>query len=385
MLAPLGKKLAIAAFLAALALPLAAAMASGKFVETVRTAWRQPDAWSHTKEVLRRSTPLWTRAVEGYTRLMYSLGSSPNRNVAVIGRDGFVFLGDDFNRNFSQAIGRRVYSDQEVAEWAQTLALQREWLKTQGSDMMYVVAPAKWSVYPDKLPAWVDGRKAPRTLERLLADPAVHPTLLDVRPNLIRARDGADTYSPLNTHWTDYGALIAWQAIAEALAKRDPKYAGLYVPPYSGVTLSDSDNEFEGLIGLKGNNPWTMPIYRSALPAYQVVDDNGAVLGTYGGARKTDLLDLPRSTRGLGAPLPMRVLVMRDSMGNSLSPFLQAAFGETVQVDHKLGTGNPTDLVPLVRRYHPDLVIYVVTERYLERPNAQVQRWRTLARSASGG
>lgn len=380
------KKFANAAFLMGITLPLLAVMWSGQFVNTLKVAWKSPADWPTAKEVLRRSTPLWLHSVENYTWLMYSLGSSPNQRVAVIGRDGFVFLGDDFNHNFSQATGRWIYSDQQVAEWTQTFALQRAWLKTQGADMTYIVAPAKWSVYPDKLPAWAGRHKPSRTLDRLLADSDVRSTLIDVRPNLIRARDVADTYSPLNSHWTDYGASIAWKAIAEALAKQDAKYAGLYVPPASGVTVRDLDNEFEWLIGLKDSNPWTMPVYKAALPAYQVIDDNGNVLNTYGGAHKTDLLDLPRSTRGLGAPLPLRVLVMRDSMGNSLSPFLQAAFGETIQIDHKLGTARqPTDLVPLVRKYRPDLVMYIVTERYLERPNAQVQRWRTLMGSAPAG
>lgn len=375
------KKAINIAFVVGIFLPLMAAVTSGKLVGAIKTAWLSPQDWPREKEVLRRSTPLWVKAVENYTLAMYALGTTSNPGAAVVGQDGFVFLGDDFNHNFSQAIGRRVYSEHETSDWLEVLRLQQAWLKGRGADVLFVVAPAKWSIYEDKLPGWVEKHQVHRSFDQLLAKRGDLP-LLDVRQELRDARRSTETYSPLNSHWTDYGAMIAWKRIGATLADLNPRMKGLYVPEYAGVVTEDAANEFDSMLGLKKKNPWTMPVYTSALPPYEVLDDQGNVTATLGGAEKTDLLYLPRRTRGGSKALPLKVLVMRDSMGNSLSPFFQAAFAETIQVDHRLGTpASATDLVPLVKKYNPDLVIYVMTERYLDGPLGQVQRWRYIAQS----
>lgn len=372
------KKLVGILFVLFMWIPFACVFASGKLVAALRATATNPQEWVRQKEVLRRSTPLWNRSVEAYTRTMYSLGTTSNQGVAVIGRHGFVFLGDNFNRNISQASGRRIYNARETSEWLEVLRAQNSWLKHQDIDLLFVVAPAKWSIYPEKLPRWID-RRATHTLDKLVAQSGGLP-LLDVRDGLKAARSEADTYSPMNSHWTDFGAYVAWKQIAATLGAQNPAYRGLYVPPYAGVTVADDNNEFAGMIGLTRSNPWTMPVYRSALPAYEVIDENSGGSVVFGGAAKTDLLYLPRHTRSAYASNKARVLVMRDSTGNSLSPFLQAAFSETIQVDHHLNTPeSATDLVPLVQKYHPDLVIYIVTERYLDGPLGSADRWRRLA------
>lgn len=378
------KKLVNVLFVLFMWLPLACVLASGKLVAALRATATAPQEWARQKEVLRRSTPLWNRSVEAYTKTMYSLGTTSNPGVAVIGRQGFVFLGDDFSRNISQASGRRVYDARETSEWLEVLRAQNSWLKRQDIDLLFVVAPAKWSIYPEKLPRWID-RRAKHTLDGLVAQAGGLP-LLDIRGGLKTARSEADTYSPMNSHWTDFGAYVAWKQIAAALGAQDPAYGGLYVPPYAGVTVADDNNEFAGMIGLTRSNPWTMPVYRSALPAYEVINENGSGSVVFGGAVKTDLLYLPRHTRNVYASNKAKVLVMRDSTGNSLSPFLQAAFAETIQVDHRLGTPeSATELVPLVQKYHPDLVIYIMTERYLDGPLGSADRWRRLAAADVSG
>ena len=117
-----------------------------------------------------------------------------DKQTAVLGRDGYYFFGDAYVHNFSEAMGRRYYSPQEVVGTAETLTAQRQWLAARGIAFDFVVAPAKWDIYSDKLPAWTDGQRLPTIYDQLNAyDPNL---LVDLRPALQSGRITGDTYSP---------------------------------------------------------------------------------------------------------------------------------------------------------------------------------------------
>jgi hypothetical protein len=367
--------LAFHAFLLAIWLPLLAVLVSPALPGFVTAVLRDPSTFDAERNRLRAATPLWNRAVAFYTDALYALGVSGRPGAAEIGRDGWVFLGDIFSGDWSEALGRRVLSDRAVARWTETLALERKWLATRDIPSAIVVAPSKGTIYPDRLPRWSDGGAHASSLDRILAA-APELSIVDTRAALREARRQADTYSALNSHWTDFGAYVAWSKIAPELARRIPALASLRVPALASIGVEDGHNEFAGMLGLEAPNAWTT--YRLAQPLgdYVIVADDGTTRPAPGGAQ-TDLLDLPRTTRNEHAQTNARVLVLRDSSANSLSPFLQDAFRETYQVDHKLGAqGEWPNLVALVERLRPDAVLWIVTERYLAEPAGDLAYWR---------
>ena len=149
------KRILYVMFLVALWVPLVAVSLSPRFPGVAKNLLSRKADWDVEKETLRRSTPVWNGAVSLYNTLAYRIGASGNRAIAVVGEDGWVYLGDIFNRNFSQAIGRRTLSTSEVEGWSSALRGQASYLQESGIGFVVVVAPAKWSVYRDKLPRWV--------------------------------------------------------------------------------------------------------------------------------------------------------------------------------------------------------------------------------------
>jgi hypothetical protein len=362
-------------FLVVLCVPAIAVMHSPQLRPAVRAVVENPAEWDHQRDALRRTTPLWNKAVEGYSQLLYLLGTTNMKDIGVVGEQGWIFLGDSLDHNMSQALGRRVYSPQEVQRWADTLKEQQTWLSRRGIPMLFVVAPAKWSIYPDRLPEWTHGHIGAHSLDLLLAAPEQLP-LIDLRPALRAERALADTYSPLNSHWTDYGALVAWRQIAVRLGQLGPKLANLYVPPANGAITVNYGSEFAGMISLPEPNRWTLPKFEEPLPDYKIVDADGKET-VVPGSTHTGLLDLPRTTQTPSARNQARALVLRDSMGDSLSLYLQAAFHETLQINHHMEQPALAPNVPsLVDSYKPDVLIYVMTERYLDRVPGDLELWQ---------
>jgi hypothetical protein len=363
------------AFLLAIWLPLLAVLVSPALPGFVAAVVHDPSSFDAERNRLRAATPLWNDAVAFYTDALYALGVSGRPGAAEVGRDGWVFLGDIFSGDFSQSLGRRVLDDRDIASWTQTLTLETKWLAARDIPSAIVIAPSKGTIYPDRLPRWSDGGAHTSAFDRVLAAaPAL--AIIDTRTALRDARRNADTYSALNSHWTDYGAYIAWSNIAPELARRIPALASLRAPALASIGVEDGHNEFAGMLGLEAPNAWTTYRLDQPLGDFTIVAADGSEHTATAGAA-TDLLDLPRTTRNEHARTSARALVLRDSSGNSLSPFLQDAFRETYQFDHKLGAPNHwPNLAALVERYRPDLVLWVITERYLAEPAGDAAYWR---------
>ncbi len=347
-------------FLLVLIIPAIAVLQSYKLREVVAVTIRSPDHWDEQREVLRRSTGLWSKAVESYSKILYGLGASNSKSVAVVGRDGWVFLGDIFNNNMAQALGRRHFNKEDIVNWTQALKGREHWLARRDIRILFVVAPAKWSIYPDKLPVWTEGRIGKRRFDQLLSGSEQLP-FIDLRPVLKGARKIADTYSPLSSHWNNYGAWVAWGEIAKKLAELDPALSGLSVPILKSIKTVDGENEFATMVNLTFKNPWMMPVFDHPLTDFEIVGTGQSLSGN----TETNLLELPRNTRNMASGNHFKALVLRDSMGNSLSPYLQAAFEETYQVGHNIDQPHLSPNVPyLVESYKPKILIYVMTERH---------------------
>ena len=300
---------------------------------------------------------------------------APNPGVAVQGRDGYLFFGDDFMSNFAQAIGRRYYSPQEVASTTATIESERSWLKTRKIAMEFIVAPAKWSIYPDKLPAWSDGQSLQHIVDQLLAnDPR---SVMDLRPDLAAARGSHQTYSKKNSHWTPYGGYVAFKSIAAHLKASYPQLGTIHVPTLSSVTTVNEQNEFTSLTKDPGPNDWTVPHFSPGLPGYDVVLANGTRAPQAPGT-SLDITQAPVQTASATAGNTHRALILADSTVTSLSPYLAAGFASTMIVRHFIDNPDQAPSIPaLVESYHPDIVLTITTERNLNDPIRDLQMWQS--------
>lgn len=285
----------------------------------------------------------------------------------VVGEDGFVFWNDIQAMNFSQAVGRRALSVDEVAAWHTYLSEMRDTATAAGIPFYIVFAPAKWGVYDEELPAWAQEIRGSGPLDQLLPASTDLP-IIDVRSALDDASAEQPVYSRVNSHWTDYGGYVAWQTMSACMTANSPELGEMSALPIDGVNTIDDFNEFAGY-GVTNPVPdWTVPAYTNALQPVTVTGADGTVTQV-AGEKGTDLSLLPVSTTTEGAQNDSSALILRDSQGNALSVPWQQTFSRTWQVRHNFDLPSELpDLGALIDEHHPDVVILEIAQRHLNFP-----------------
>ena len=81
-------------FFASLAAEPIAAALSPQFPAFMAEFLRWGKVSPAQQEALRRATPMWSRMVGIYNTVLYKIHVSGNSNIAVMGQDGFMFLGN---------------------------------------------------------------------------------------------------------------------------------------------------------------------------------------------------------------------------------------------------------------------------------------------------
>jgi hypothetical protein len=311
----------------------------------------------------------WQGAQRQVSEKTFKKNMKKNKNY-VPGKAGWTFFSDNQNQDFSQALGRVTQTTQQQAAWAKWIAGQAKIVQQGGGHYYVVVAPAKWDIYPQKLPSWAQKLRGTTSLRALMK---AHPELPWIDPSaaLHQAATKNDTYEKLNSHWTPYGGYVAWQAMAKCLRATDKGWAGIDVPAITGVGIGSNLNEF-GAYGVPDGIPQrTFPILAQPHPATTTTHlPDGAPIANFPDFA-TDMLQAPLKTSTPGAQRPeLTMLTLRDSTGNAVSPFYSNSFGTTVQYGHGIGQLGitPPNLTTLMSTYHPQLVLFVVTERFLSEP-----------------
>lgn len=281
----------------------------------------------------------------------------------VAGRDGWAFYNDQIEENFSQSVGRRFLTVGEVESWKDYFTTVADGLAAEGIELSIQVTPSAASVYPQQLPEWTESIQGSTPFDQLLAAAPDLP-LVDFRADLRAASEEDAVFTPVNSHWTDWGGYIGWNTYAACHEAMDPSGEALWVPEVESVRSTGVFNEY-GSFGVEDAEPeWTVPEFTDEFLPVEVVSASGAT--EVEGEAVVDLSILPVTTKTEGAHSAQTALILRDSMGNALSPYWGQQFAETRQLAHRYDDwSSPPNFRALVDQYRPDVVIVQLAERHL--------------------
>lgn len=174
---------------------------------------------------------------------LFGFGYSPTSKV-LLGKDNYFFEGYGDRRvegdviksydNVSDYIGAIPFSDTDLEIWGKTLKEREEWLKKKGIPYLFVLAPTKAQIYPEKLPIALQNAKRRRgkpnrydQLVQYLNENTIIP-FVDLRMALLNAKK-IRNYPPLyyrtDFHWNFYGAFYAYQEIIRQIDQSFPDIA----------------------------------------------------------------------------------------------------------------------------------------------------------------
>ncbi len=283
-------------------------------------------------------------------------------NTVLPGRDGWYYwLGEDGHSLDRHHRAVMPFTQAEIEASAAEFGRRRDWLAARGIAYVVVVAPEKFTIYPEFLPGWIARAQAPSPYDRMRAalERDGRVTFVDLRPPLLAAKARERVYFKTDSHWNYNGAVVGYgetmRAVqralpAGALAQIAPAPRPAYVP---GVDFYSGD-----LIRMLG------------LPSRIREDDVaplGKVLGDATGrcARRIDKGEDPDFEHfACDRPGLPRAVILRDSMAISLIPLLSENFSRVVFVStRKLDRA-------LIERERPDIVIEELVERSLHAPGA---------------
>jgi len=311
-------------------------------------------------------------------RFLYRQGISGNSRRVVVGRQGWLFLGNHYDQVMDKTRGIEVAdtAPARMAASVRELKQRQDWLTGKGIMSLFVIAPNKHTTYSEFLP-WDDPPPVRNFTDEFIARArSVDLNLLDLRPIMLKARSGSEPlYFETDSHWNAYGAYLGYRATLAAVNELyGAQIQALTVTTQRWVargagdlarllkfdTLLDKDVDRDVHLSYQGSD---------AILCIQKLDI--ARLAPRGRCQKSRNRILavhahPQASFNQQALNRMNVLWLRDSFGNGNSKFYQQTFSRIWEVDYKHFANLRWREV--IGKLHPDLVIYQVAEREIHGP-----------------
>jgi hypothetical protein len=162
--------------------------------------------------------------------LFHVLRTSPNPAV-VVGRSNggqrWLFYDGTIANDgigFESLLGKKPYTDQELALIAGNLTRWTELAQRNGVKLLILPIPDKQSIYPENLPRRLQPTAGSRSrLDQFwtMAEKLKGVPLIDIRSALRTAKQTKQVYYATDNHWNEQGALIAYQLLMDALRLQD--------------------------------------------------------------------------------------------------------------------------------------------------------------------
>lgn len=282
----------------------------------------------------------------------HPVGQRSDDGIAIVGREGWLFLCGGTNANLGQYVGAVQMEPGWLERWREVLLGRERELRALGLAAATIVVPDKLAVYEQHYPEPLE-KAGPRPVERLLADgdlPLLYP--------LAELREAAErdlVYLRTDTHLTFRGNELLFAALREPLGiEAAPDLTGLATRPY--VAAGDLGSKFDPAVVEVIDAP-------STLHGARIAEDNREAIAATGGHVGTRRVYVNER-----APDARTAVLFGDSFGFSaehyqgLSWFLGQVFRET----HFLWT--PFGWDPgYVRATGAEVVVIQGAERFVAR------------------
>jgi alginate O-acetyltransferase complex protein AlgJ len=289
-------------------------------------------------------------------------GTRSDDEIAIVGREGWLFLCGGTNANLAQYVGREEMAPGWLGEWQDAIHRREPEARELGVAAALMVVPDKLAVYEEHYPEPLD-KVGPRPVERLLGEaglPIVYP-LAELRA----AAESAEVYLRTDTHLSFRGNQVLGEAALAALGVEQ-------LPDLDG--LEQRRYPIAGDLGVKFA-PQIVGVVEEpgSLHRAEIVADNRAEIEAVGGHIGTR-----RVFRNESAPDRRLAVLFGDSFGfaaayyQGLAWFMAQVFREVHFVWVPFGW-DPD----YVRRVGAEAVLVQGAERFVARvPHLRVETAR---------
>lgn len=307
--------------------------------------------------------------------VLHRVGISVAPGKVVVGRDGWLYLGDEYSASISNHRRAGRFGDIRLGTaYGESARRWDAYLRSRGVKAFRIlVAPDKESVYPGYLPQWASPPAAPGVADTLLAHTGTD-LFVDTRELLRRA--AATAPSPLfyrhDTHWNTLGASHAFAALERSFRADLPEVVW---PP----------TDERRLLGLRSRTGGDLADFLRMGPWLSDTEPVIAVSGKIGTRThrryaSEDSLDVDRVANSRVTPTfpvqthhdqalnTQRVLWLTDSFGKGMDDLMHRTFAEVVTLHWRDVHKHGGQLIRLIDEVRPEVVVVTVVERALATP-----------------
>ncbi|MCO7538109.1 MULTISPECIES: alginate O-acetyltransferase AlgX-related protein [Pseudomonas] len=304
-------------------------------------------------------------------KLYYWAGLSLDPESVMVGKSGWLFLGDGYAKTLT--VKRFLPTDVDEVLAKNIIANAQDWnswFVSRGvRAYRIVIGPDKDSIYTEYLPDWA--KPSLFTITDQIADIGGEALVIFPKRQLMDAKDRftPSLYYKTDTHWNLIGGSIAFEQLMQSLSSVDASIhwpAPIVDRDISVVARGGGDlSRFQRINQLISDDEIVLraPLYPAGtIHQYEYKSKKPIAPLLNGDVR---ILTTPTLVVSDNALNKVRVLWLRDSFGTAMTPFMAATFSEVLQVHNSVST--PEMVKDLTIKFKPDYVVETTVERSVRR------------------
>lgn len=312
---------------------------------------------SKFENYLNDNIPFRTFMVKTYNSLSYSLNISPSKNL-IVGKDGWIF--NDYNAAIEQHLGRSILDEKQANNFVGVVKQNANFFESKNIPFYFFIAPNKHTIFSEFLPDYANNRlKVRRNFDVVMDMLKSEVKIINVRKDLLNNKNKLPyLYFKNDTHWNRWGAFVAYQTVMGELKKS--------IQNLRIITWGDMEQYHYTKVGelLENLNIWNAKgekVYGTKVKLRN--RENGVLLkeGPFF-AKETHVI----TTKNKNGQV---LLLIRDSFSDAMLPFYEHSFSKIITTHHEYGDWDSV----VLEHGKPDVVIFQMVERYLNKPFKQKQ------------
>jgi hypothetical protein len=293
-----------------------------------------------------------------YTKILLLLGISPDEDIAVLGRHGFLFVANSNDREMDAFRGLREFDETHYLLAIDRLAGLKDYFEGQDIDFLLMIPPDKSTIYSDYIPIRITRTGiTPRDvfMERV-REAGLDEYVLDMTPILLEARESVEPgledylYYKGDSHWNDFGGYVGFEGyLAHENIEDFPVFNGVLIETFRGTP------DLAKLIRAAYYTDYEVNVeFDPSFPPYKEIKltENSEWRALFLMENDDALYD-------------KTVFLLRDSFALAQLDYFSALYSEVYVVHyyHVLLDENVDELEKMIEDYDPDEVILEIVER----------------------
>lgn len=302
------------------------------------------------EDYLNDYAPFRSQIMDAYAACNLKLFGSTGNLEVIPGKDGWLFYKG--NESLIDCLGVHPFTEQEMQDILDKLLAVRAAYVDNPDDFVFFIAPNKELVYRQYLPSCYEPLTDTSKALELVRYIREHSDIKVVYPLEVLVEESREQllYYKTDTHWNSLAGFLAVQEILGVLGEEMTDYSTLsveFIPTGTG----DLGNMFHMPESLHKDQAAVLTGYRDKLQSFILADEseNSMML-----------------TKTENAPVPKRLLMVRDSFAIAMVPFLMRDFEEAAFISWQ------NVLKQDLSEYPADVFVYEIVERNLGRVSEEL-------------